>query len=229
MPVLVFDTSGRDAAIALGIGDDCVLRDVPRQAGRHARLLIPTAANLLAEHDIEPSALTGLGVNLGPGSFTGLRVGVAAMQTLAWANDVPAVGVTQFDIAAQIGQDRERWIVLNAEREELFIAKVAAGSTGAGEFEIVADETFLGRLREHFAAVVGPLPRRVADAVAKVATILEPAEPPAATLLRLVRAKLAAGEATPPAQLLPLYGRRSAAEELRDAGRRPNYASNRNL
>ena len=221
MPLLAFDTSGRDAVVGLILDDgQTVTREVPREAGRHARMLIPTAAALVEEAGLATTDLTGLAVNLGPGSFTGLRVGVAAVQTLAWACDIPCIGVPLFDLLAA-GSDpaRDRLLVANAEREQCFVATVAAGATTPGEFTIEDDEAVVARAAAG-CQVVAPAPPRLGLADEHLIELQRPA---IEVLMTLASERLAAGQAVPPPQLLPIYGRRSAAEELRDAGRRPKY------
>ena len=222
--ILALDTSARDAHVGLLLGDAIEIAEVDRSGGRHARKLVPTVDALLERHALKPVDLTGVVVNLGPGSFTGLRVGITVAQTLGWLTGVPLVGVGLFErLAHQTASqsDRPRVFVANAEREELFIATAAVGKSTASPTQIVPAAS-LGDLACD-AAVFGSLPARV-DCGLPPDRIQTPAVDPVTALLQLGRTKLDEGQTTSPAQLLPVYGRRSAAEELRDAGRRPNYA-----
>ena len=222
--LLALDTSARDAIVGIRIGDrQPIVHPVPRETGRHARNLIPTLRDLLSSCQVSPHELTGVAVNLGPGSFTGLRVGVAAAQTLAWAAKIPAVGIGLFDLlAAASDAGRERRLIANAERNELFVAVAQVGESTPSPTRIVPDDVFIAELPDDV-DVIGTVPRRLHETLGP--RVIAPRESLLETLLRLAAAKLAVGETTLPSQLLPIYGRRSAAEELRDAGRRPNYES----
>ncbi|MEE4381082.1 MAG: tRNA (adenosine(37)-N6)-threonylcarbamoyltransferase complex dimerization subunit type 1 TsaB, partial [Pseudomonadales bacterium] len=72
-------------------------RIAPRE---HNRLLLPTIDALLAAAGLGPDAVTGVLYGRGPGSFTGLRMAVAAAQALAWANDAPVLGVSTLEVLA---------------------------------------------------------------------------------------------------------------------------------
>src|SRR4051812_1989893 len=89
MLVLSFDTATADASVAL-LREGEVLGE---RSGRAAALLVDADA-LLREAGLGPDALDRLVVGIGPGSFTGLRVGLAAARGLALARDLPTAGVS---------------------------------------------------------------------------------------------------------------------------------------
>ncbi len=101
MKILAFDTSGRMLTVALATDGEIVL-EKNRLAGReHARLLIPVIRDLLAEAELDRKDLDGLAVGLGPGSFTGLRIGIAAAKGFAFSCALPVVGVPTPDVIAR--------------------------------------------------------------------------------------------------------------------------------
>ena len=225
-PLLALDTADREAWIGLGgcDADGSDIRPV-KGAGRHARLLLPAIDALLADHKLDARSLAGVVVNLGPGSFTGLRVGVAVAQTLGWARGVSLVGVSLFEaLAVQTApqNDRSRVFVANAEREQAFVARIAAGKSTLVDRGIV-DVAELHSV-DPAACYFGQLPPRVVCPVELIS--LEPPGRVEATLT-IGRVRLRSGDTTAPASLLPIYGRASAAEELRATGRRPNYEQQR--
>ncbi|MEO1469219.1 MAG: tRNA (adenosine(37)-N6)-threonylcarbamoyltransferase complex dimerization subunit type 1 TsaB [Pseudomonadota bacterium] len=107
--ILGIDTSAGQCAVALIAGDSIVARAVEPMARGHAERLFPLIETALAEAGFGLESLNRIAVCTGPGSFTGLRVGVAAARGLALGRGVPAVGVTRFEaVAAAIA--RPAWI-----------------------------------------------------------------------------------------------------------------------
>ena len=92
---------------------------------RHTVELMPRLDRLLGQQGITPAALTGLVVSLGPGSFTGLRIGVSVAKGLALARQVPVVGIPTLDVVAQphMAQPLPIWAVLQAGRGRICAAQ----------------------------------------------------------------------------------------------------------
>ncbi len=95
MLTLAFDTATSAATAAL-VRDGDVLGETVSRAVR----VLEDADTLLREHGVERSELTGIVVGTGPGSFTGLRLGLAAARGLAFALDLPVAGVSTLDALA---------------------------------------------------------------------------------------------------------------------------------
>jgi tRNA threonylcarbamoyl adenosine modification protein YeaZ len=95
--ILAFDTSGPWVRTAL-LHDDNILasRDIAMTKGQVANLM-PLIEDTLAEAGATLADLTAIGVGIGPGNFTGIRISVSAARGLALALGIPAVGVTTFD------------------------------------------------------------------------------------------------------------------------------------
>ncbi|MCX5513800.1 tRNA (adenosine(37)-N6)-threonylcarbamoyltransferase complex dimerization subunit type 1 TsaB [Kaistia algarum] len=92
MIVLAIDTALEDCSVAIGQGSDIRLSE--RTIGRgHAEILMPATAALLAEAGLSARDLDRIAVSTGPGSFTGLRVGIAAARGLGLALDIPVIGI----------------------------------------------------------------------------------------------------------------------------------------
>ncbi|MGB2375966.1 MAG: tRNA (adenosine(37)-N6)-threonylcarbamoyltransferase complex dimerization subunit type 1 TsaB [Porticoccaceae bacterium] len=95
--ILAVDTSTEACSVALQIGDKTIAKfaDEPRS---HSRLLMPMVQRVLAEADIRVNQLDAIGVSIGPGSFTGLRIGFAAVQGMAYGADIPVVPVSTLEL-----------------------------------------------------------------------------------------------------------------------------------
>ena len=91
--ILAVDTSTEACSVALQIGNETIAKfaDEPRS---HSRLLMPMVQQVLAEAQIKVNQLDAIGVSIGPGSFTGLRIGFGAVQGMAYGADIPVVPIS---------------------------------------------------------------------------------------------------------------------------------------
>ena len=113
MVILAFDTATRVASVAL-VRDGGVLGERTSRAIR----VLADADELLRDAGLEPGAVDALAVGTGPGSFTGLRMGLAAARAIAFALDVPAAGVST--LAALAAGAPGAVPVVDAGRREVF-------------------------------------------------------------------------------------------------------------
>lgn len=216
---LAIETSGRSAPVALGRGvDDVVSREVERSR-RHNLALLPTIDALCRERGVGASGLAAVFVSLGPGSFTGLRVAVAAAQMLGLSRGCDLVGVPTIEaLAANVPPERRDEAValcLNTKRGRAYAAVVHGGRFVRAAANVELEALWAGPPRP-VAAVAEKL-----DAVpASVVWLNEGhAEVRAEVVYRLGRERWLAGETTPPARLLPIYGREPEAVRLWEARR----------
>lgn len=94
MLILAIDTSGHMASCAL-LRDGMVLDTAAQDSMLdHSRLLLPLCRNLLEKHDLQLQDVDAFAAVIGPGSFTGIRIGAAAVKGFAWAQDKPCAGVS---------------------------------------------------------------------------------------------------------------------------------------
>jgi tRNA threonylcarbamoyladenosine biosynthesis protein TsaB len=215
--VLALDTTTPRGSLAI-VGDGGLLAETRVEtASGHSRWLLPAVDALLQGLNLRPGEIDAFAVTTGPGSFTGLRVGLSTVQGLAFASGRPCVGLPALDVLALAAAIRERPVVavLDAFRGELYWAAYdAAGARRTGP-HLGAPAQVLAWLRAEGltvapdgVAIVGDLP---ASERARLAEALEGARWPevdlylAAPLGRAALARVAAGETTPASQLRPLY------------------------
>lgn len=119
--LLAIDTSaGTSVAIVDHDGGILAERSSPDPRG-HAELIGTFIAECLNESGVAPSALSGVVAGMGPGPFTGLRVGIAAARAFALGIDRPVVPVASHDaIAFAAGEDRPVLVTTDARRREVF-------------------------------------------------------------------------------------------------------------
>ena len=139
MKVLGLDCAGFACSVAVLV-DGAVLAERSETMERgQAEALLPMIGAALDTARLEARALERIAVTLGPGSFTGLRTGLAAARGLALAWDIPVTGVTSFEAAAAAVADsaaREPLLIaLESKRAELYLQIFA--EDGAGEPALV--------------------------------------------------------------------------------------------
>lgn len=141
MLVLGVDTSTPAEGIALVDGDRLVLECNSDHPGTHSERLLPGIRALLTEAGMTPGDLDGFAVAAGPGSFTGLRIGLATVRGLGLACDRPVIGISTLGaMATWVGGGGEGWICawIEAGRGEVYGAVYRSGN---GSIRRVGNET----------------------------------------------------------------------------------------
>jgi len=216
MLLLSADTSGKHGSIALaqcGPGEECeVLEVVSLEGGTFSAQFVPQMAALLAKRGFGKRDIGAFAVASGPGSFTGLRVGLAAIKALAEVLDQPIAAVSLLEAVALAGDKKGRvFAALDAGRNEIY----------AGEYEIKARTKMLSErllTRQEFLSSASSAPVITPDlSVAEVARIAglqveEIERPRSDAIARLGWKKILAGETVLPGNLEANYIRRSDAE-----------------
>jgi len=208
MKVLALETATAACSVALWDDGRVVSRFVAASRG-HAELLAPMIAEVLAEAGIAAADLDRLAVTVGPGAFTGLRVGLAAARGLALATGRPLLGLTSFEVIAHGLPAEERagralLVAVDSRRAELFLQRYDAALTAVGEPAVLTPEDCAGWLPTGPLVIAGdgaPLLRAALAGRADTAFAAGAGLPEAAVLARLAAA-LAPGAGLPPR---PLY------------------------
>ena len=99
MTILAFETSHSAASVALYI-DNTIYEKKISSDKRHEETVMPAVAELMCEHGLRPSDLDIVAVDIGPGSFTGIRIGICHANAIADAADIPCVGVCSLEAMA---------------------------------------------------------------------------------------------------------------------------------
>ena len=97
MKLLAFESSAKAASTAL-LSDGCLLAEYTQNSGQtHSRTLMEMAKNMLSGCDLTPQDIDAVAVAAGPGSFTGVRIGMACAKGFAWGRQLPLFGVSTLE------------------------------------------------------------------------------------------------------------------------------------
>jgi tRNA threonylcarbamoyladenosine biosynthesis protein TsaB len=213
MKVLAFDSSGAACSAAIRDGDGRLLaqRFQPLARG-HAEFLMPMLRDVMAEAGLAFSGLDLIAVTTGPGSFTGIRVGLAAARGLALASALPLLGLTAFEaIAAAVSPAERRGgvliVAIDSRRDDLFIQSFAADGAALSAPAAVGPAALAEAVPAGDLVLAGDGAARARDALAALgrSALLARADgpPDAADIAGLALARWHPG--TRPALPLPLY------------------------
>jgi tRNA threonylcarbamoyladenosine biosynthesis protein TsaB len=128
--LLAFDTATPHVTVALHDGSRVVASYDSEESMRHGEMLAPGIERVLDEAGARAGDLTEIAVGVGPGPFTGLRVGLVTARTLALARGLPVRGVCSLDILAAAAIDDglvDFAVATDARRKEVYLASYAGG------------------------------------------------------------------------------------------------------
>ena len=228
MLILAIDTSGKSGGITLAEADKGSFRVIESAAiagGTFSAQLIPTLAGLLKKHGYGVQDMGGFAAASGPGSFTGLRVGLSAIKGLAETLHKPIATVSVLEALASLA-DRDGKIAaaMDAGRKEVFLGiyqkngdavgdKSGANSLVKQREELLTQQDFLATLSTERPAVIITSDAGIAElAAASHSSIVVVTPPGSEVIARIGAGKLLAGETVPVEALDANYLRRSDAE-----------------
>ncbi|MEL6132117.1 MAG: tRNA (adenosine(37)-N6)-threonylcarbamoyltransferase complex dimerization subunit type 1 TsaB [Bacteroidota bacterium] len=125
---LVLETATMVGSVAVYEGEKLLGALTIHQERSHAKLLVPMIQSLLGQLSIEGNNLSGIVVSKGPGSYTGLRVGVSTAKGLCMAYDVPLLSIGSLELLAwqvqELAKELDAWIcpMIDARRMEVYTA-----------------------------------------------------------------------------------------------------------
>jgi tRNA threonylcarbamoyladenosine biosynthesis protein TsaB len=215
MLLLGADTSGKHGSIALVYGSDdgtCeVVEMVFLDGSAFSAQLVPQIAALLSKNGFDKNAIDGFAVVSGPGSFTGLRVGLAAIKALAEALEKPIAAVSLLEaIAVAKGGQGDVLAALDAGRQQVYVGEFNISSSGGIRLNerLLTHDEFVKRALG--ANVVTP-DSEIAQIVRSAGAVVQIVDIPRAdTIARLGWKRIRSGETVGPEELEVNYVRPDA-------------------
>ena len=229
MKLLALDTSTLRAAVALADlepgGSIAVTPAASDATARHGRDLLPSIRDLLADAGVGLADVGAIAVGIGPGSYTGLRIGLTAAKTLAYATGARLIGLDSLElIAYSAPPDAVRVAVAaDAQRGDVYVAEFRRASGLLERISPTRIETAVAWAATIPSGtwVLGPALDRLGVIWPEgvIAGTVNQGHPQPEGLIELTRAAVHAGQSDEIWTLEPAYFRRSAAEDQWD--RRP--------
>jgi len=227
--VLAFDSSSACCSAALTAGGVLIGEDMRSGAGNYSVLLLTMIDRLLRDAAVDARELDCIAVAQGPGSFTGLRVGISTAQGLGFSLDKPLVGVSSLEILAAQNMPCSATVcpMLDARRGQVYTCLFQQAPDGDA---LAVSEECVVFPEQWAAGLQGPLllcgsgAQLYRDAIERVCPAghhFAPdmnTRPRAAMLARIALKRLEAGRTQAPAQVLPGYVRRPDAERAAGLG-----------
>ena len=221
MLILGIETATEQVSVALGGHEGVIgLFEVAR-GRRHAEILTPAVEFVCAQADIGLDELGVIAVDVGPGLFTGMRVGLAAAKALALALRLPMIGISSLDLLAFRHRRLDRVVVpvIDARKGEVFYSMYRPVPGGVQQVvpprvgpvdELVAD--LLARSQEVLCVGDGALRYREEIVSGYHCEIGEVAHPSAGQLVQLAHAKALREDWVSPGEIRPVYLRQPDAQ-----------------
>lgn len=234
MTILAIDSSGDVCAVALGDGEKTAAEYHFRHHMDLLRRIVPNIDRVLADCGVKPADVDAIAVGLGPGSFTGLRIGVTVAKTLAYVLQKPVVGIGTLDViargvAASVRSHSEIICpMLFARAGEVYWAAFdSSGSHRLTEYAVSPVDRVLEQLPAMGAQIrfAGEGARRnwetISDRLGPSAVLCEKRQdhPRGAVLLELAAERLGSGDCDDVFAIAPLYIRKPTPVVRLETGR----------
>jgi len=211
--ILAVDTSSPELKLGLSFGEDRIIQSCERVDKSHSRLIIKKIGELFQSAGLHKNELEAIVICTGPGSFTGMRIGLAAAKGMAVALDIPIVGVNLFEVAANILSyvNQKVYVIIGLNRDQCFVAPVEGGSYDKDAISIISYNNLLQTIGRNSVAGLGIDLSKHFPKLNNV-NLSQRLEYDASALLHLGAQKLALGLSNDIVQLEPLYLQKSQAE-----------------
>ncbi|HJN25798.1 MAG TPA: tRNA (adenosine(37)-N6)-threonylcarbamoyltransferase complex dimerization subunit type 1 TsaB [Rhodospirillales bacterium] len=228
MRILAMDTATSACSVALWQDGDITHHRFEAMMRGQAEALAPMIADVLKSANVESEELDLLAVTVGPGAFTGLRIGLATARGMALAANIPCLGLTTTEVLAHaIGEDQfpngSLLVALDSKRSDIYVQAFALNRAPAGDAEAI-EPANLGQWLQDIPGPVHVVGDAATLAVAALKeTSIEAHAPeandvPDATVIAALAAARWSPDAPPPTPS-PLYIRPPDAKLPRNGGR----------
>ncbi len=226
MKILALDTSSIVATVAIMDGEKLMAEYTLNHRKTHSQKLMPILDELLKTCQLRPRDIDVFGVSLGPGSFTGLRIGLATIKAMAQALDKPVVGVSTLEgLAHNLAYSKDRICpIIDGQRDLVYTGLYQwdrDGLKGICQDKVIPIRDLLEKLKADGEAIIF-----VGDAVDKFKGQIEEKMgslaifPPsmfaiarASSIAQLTRIRALQGKLSGVHDILPIYMRKSQAEK----------------
>ena len=222
--VLAFDTACDACSAAVWRNGAILAREFVPMARGQSEALVPMIERVMAAAKLDFPDLAGLSVTVGPGAFTGLRIGLAAARAIALASGKPAVGIITLEAIAEAVPPQPGMLIvaIDAKRDDLYVQSFAGGAAWTPSSVAIAQLPEAVTLPPGAFALAGDGAARLYAALddearERASLITDFTLPDAAVVARLAAARLASG--TVIVSPRPLYLRPPDAKLPQDGGR----------
>jgi tRNA threonylcarbamoyladenosine biosynthesis protein TsaB len=222
MKILSIDTSTATCTVGLVDGNDLVAESVDQSGQTHARHIMGMLDDTLTQAKMSLEEVDGFGVITGPGTFTGLRIGISTVQGMAYALSKPVAGITSLDALATQAATKLKHIcpMVDARRHEVyygFYVLHAKGLKQTGAHQVASPTTLLEQIQQpcYFLGTGARMYRQViSDSLGSEALFAEADldRIHSGVIAKLARAQLQDVERQQLPLISPYYIRRSDAE-----------------
>ncbi len=211
--ILAIDSSSRNLKLGLSYGGDRLVQSDEAVGQAHGQVIVKKISELFQSAGIRKEDLEAICVCTGPGSFTGLRIGLSAAKGMTVALGIEIVGVSLFEVAAyKLRAENNRVsVIIPLRRDEFFVGEVFGGEFVSKEIRVVTEQDLASAIEEN--AVAGfqfSLSERFPQVENR--DLSSAAEYNAGDLIYLGRDRLNRGMIGDLSELEPLYVQKSQAE-----------------
>ena len=131
--ILAIENTGMCGSVALVCSSHCIGEHSLQTRMTHSRRLLSSIANLMKEAQLEWSHIDAIAVSLGPGSFTGLRIGLSTVKGLSFADSIPLIGISTLEAMANqfLYSGCQVCAVIDARKKEVYAALFQTDASGS--------------------------------------------------------------------------------------------------
>ena len=208
MRILALDSATSACSVAVFCDKEVIAHRYEEMSRGQAETLIPMVADAMSAAGLEFDALDAIAVTMGPGAFTGVRIGLSTAQSLALAADKPLVGVTTLEavFAAQGPASAPFLVALDTKRTDIYLQLFDSDGEALTEPLAVEEDKISMAVSMHGIGVVGDAADRAARALNKAGIAAKrhcgPMLPDASWVARIAADRFSAGDLLP---VEPIY------------------------